>query len=95
MKRRNAGSTKRACVQAALSHICAGGARKSSRSLVEFRSRTVRPNGFCATASLFGIPIPSELINSLPFILTVVMLAGFVGAANPPKAAGVAYVKER
>ena len=45
--------------------------------------------------SIFGIPIPSELINSLPFILTVVMLAGFVGAANPPKAAGIAYVKER
>ena len=44
---------------------------------------------------IFGIPIPSELINSLPYILTVVMLAGFIGAANPPKAAGVAYVKER
>ena len=46
-------------------------------------------------ANFFGIPIPSELINSLPYILTVVMLAGFIGAANPPKAAGVAYVKER
>jgi len=44
------------CVRAALSHICAGGARKSSRSLVEFRGRTVRSNGFCGTASLFGIP---------------------------------------
>ncbi len=39
--------------------------------------------------------VPSELISALPFILTVFMLAGFVGAANPPRAAGVPYLKER
>ncbi|CAM5772361.1 ABC transporter permease [Labrys miyagiensis] len=42
-----------------------------------------------------GMLVPSELISSLPFILTVFMLAGFVGAANPPKAAGIPYLKER
>nr|WP_307437282.1 ABC transporter permease [Labrys monachus] len=39
--------------------------------------------------------VPSELISSLPYILTVLMLAGFVGAANPPRAAGMPYLKER
>lgn len=42
-----------------------------------------------------GMRVPSELISALPFILTVFMLAGFVGAAHPPKAAGVPYLKER
>jgi general nucleoside transport system permease protein len=39
--------------------------------------------------------IPSELVDAMPYILTVLMLAGFVGTAHPPKAAGVPYVKER
>ena len=45
--------------------------------------------------SLFGMEVPSEAINTLPYVLTVIMLAGFVGAANPPKAAGLPYLKER
>ena len=44
---------------------------------------------------LFGIKVPSQLINALPYILTVVLLAGFIGKAIPPKAGGVPYVKER
>jgi len=28
-------------------------------------------------------------------VLTCVLLAGFIGVANPPKAGGVPYVKER
>ncbi|MBB5223399.1 simple sugar transport system permease protein [Amaricoccus macauensis] len=35
------------------------------------------------------------LESSLPYILTVVILAGFVGKATPPAAGGVPYVKER
>jgi ABC-type uncharacterized transport system permease subunit len=31
----------------------------------------------------------------LPYILTVVLLAGFIGSANPPRASGIPYVKER
>ncbi|MDP3895780.1 MAG: ABC transporter permease [Mesorhizobium sp.] len=42
-----------------------------------------------------GQKIPVQLINALPFILTVILLAGFIGKAIPPKAGGVAYVKER
>jgi len=39
--------------------------------------------------------IPVQFIQALPFVLTVVLLAGFIGRAIPPKADGVPYVKER
>ena len=39
--------------------------------------------------------VPVQLMQALPYILTVVLLAGFIGKAIPPKAGGVAYVKER
>jgi simple sugar transport system permease protein len=39
--------------------------------------------------------IPVQLIQALPYILTVVLLAGFIGRAIAPKAIGVPYVKER
>ena len=42
-----------------------------------------------------GFDVPVTFIKALPYILTVVMLAGFVGRATPPKAGGVPYVKER
>ncbi|CUJ02428.1 ABC transporter permease [Cognatishimia activa] len=44
---------------------------------------------------LAGIVIPVQLMEALPFILTVVILAGFVGRAIPPRAGGEPYVKER
>ena len=34
-------------------------------------------------------------IDALPFILVVLLLAGFVGTAIPPRASGIPYVKER
>jgi len=39
--------------------------------------------------------IPVQFIQALPFVLTVVLLAGFIGRAIPPKTDGVPYVKER
>lgn len=39
--------------------------------------------------------VPVQLIEALPYLLTVILLAGFIGKANPPKAIGVPYVKER
>ncbi len=39
--------------------------------------------------------VPVQLIQALPYILTVVLLAGFIGKAIPPKAGGVPYTKER
>ena len=39
--------------------------------------------------------VPVQLMQALPYILTVILLAGFIGKAIPPKAGGAAYVKER
>ena len=39
--------------------------------------------------------IPVQFMQALPYILTVVILAGFVGKAIPPRAGGSPYVKER
>src|SRR3546814_13018953 len=33
-------------------------------------------------------PIPVQLIQALPYVLTVVLLAGFIGRAVAPKASG-------
>ncbi|WP_342359804.1 ABC transporter permease [Terrarubrum flagellatum] len=47
-----------------------------------------------ATLPLIG-QAPVQAIQALPYLLTVVLLAGFIGRAIPPKAGGVPYVKER
>lgn len=39
--------------------------------------------------------VPVQLIQALPYILTVVLLAGFIGRAVAPKAIGVPFSKER
>ena len=39
--------------------------------------------------------VPVQLVQALPYILVCVLLAGFIGRAVPPKAAGLPYVKER
>ena len=42
-----------------------------------------------------GIEVPVQAIQALPYVLTVVLLAGFIGKAVGPKAGGVPYTKER
>jgi simple sugar transport system permease protein len=41
----------------------------------------------------FKVPVPA--LDALPYVLTVIVLAGFVGKAIPPRAGGQPYVKER
>lgn len=41
------------------------------------------------------VNIPVQFIQMIPYILTLVVLAGFIGRAIPPKAIGTPYVKER
>ena len=45
--------------------------------------------------SIGGVDLPVQLMQALPYVLTVVILAGFVGKAIPPRAGGEPYVKER
>jgi ABC-type uncharacterized transport system permease subunit len=50
---------------------------------------------------LQGVPlplvgtVPTQAIQALPYLLTILLLAGFVGRAVAPKAIGTPYVKER
>jgi simple sugar transport system permease protein len=44
---------------------------------------------------IFGVTVPVQAIQALPYVLTVILLAGFIGKAVGPKAGGVPYTKER
>jgi simple sugar transport system permease protein len=39
--------------------------------------------------------VPVQAIQALPYLLTVILLAGFIGRTIAPKALGLPYVKER
>jgi simple sugar transport system permease protein len=43
---------------------------------------------------LVGV-VPVQLIQAIPYVLTVALLAGFVGRTVAPRAIGVPYVKDR
>ena len=44
---------------------------------------------------IWSFSLPVQFMQALPYILTVIILAGFVGKAIPPKAGGEPYIKER
>jgi simple sugar transport system permease protein len=41
-----------------------------------------------------ALDIPHQFIGMLPYLLTIIVLAGFVGRARPPAAEGIPYEKE-
>lgn len=47
------------------------------------------------TINIGDFVIPGQFTQALPYILTVIILAGFIGKAIPPRAGGTPYVKER
>jgi general nucleoside transport system permease protein len=51
----------------------------------------LRMQGF----KIAGVEIPVQFINMLPYVMTVVLLAGFIGKSIPPKASGTPYSKDR
>ena len=44
--------------------------------------------------SLLGSLIPSTLMSTAPYIITMIVLAGFVGKGHVPAADGIPYTKE-
>jgi ABC-type uncharacterized transport system permease subunit len=42
-----------------------------------------------------GEDIPIQFIQMVPYVLTIVVLAGFIGHSRPPRALGRPYEKER
>ncbi len=55
----------------------------------------IRMQGVVLPAALGGGEVPVQVIQALPYLLTVILLAGFIGHALAPKALGRPYVKER
>jgi simple sugar transport system permease protein len=45
-------------------------------------------------AQINGEPIPTQFIEMIPYILTIIVLAGFIGLSRAPKALGIPYNKE-
>jgi general nucleoside transport system permease protein len=43
----------------------------------------------------FGKDIPVQFIQMVPYVLTIVVLAGFIGSSRPPRALGIPYQKEK
>jgi simple sugar transport system permease protein len=41
-----------------------------------------------------GDDIPVQFIQMVPYILTIIVLAGFIGSSRPPRALGIPYQKE-
>jgi simple sugar transport system permease protein len=56
---------------------------------------SIRLQGVALPASLGGGQVPVQFIQAMPYVLTVVLLAGFIGQAIAPRALGRPYVKER
>ena len=42
-----------------------------------------------------GDDIPVQFVQMVPYVLTIVVLAGFIGSSRPPRALGIPYEKER
>lgn len=42
-----------------------------------------------------GEDIPVQFIQMVPYVLTIIVLAGFIGSSRPPQALGIPYEKER
>jgi general nucleoside transport system permease protein len=57
-----------------------------------FQALALRPD---VVEAVVQVKIPVPFLDALPYILTVAVLAGFVGKAIPPRAGGEPYVKER
>jgi len=42
-----------------------------------------------------GDDIPVQFIQMVPYVVTIVVLAGFIGSSRPPRALGIPYQKEK
>ena len=57
-----------------------------------FQALALRPD---VVEAVVQVKVPVPFLDALPYVLTVLVLAGFVGKAIPPRAGGESYVKER
>jgi ABC-type uncharacterized transport system permease subunit len=57
-----------------------------------FQALALRPD---VVEAVVRVKVPVPFLDALPYLLTVIVLAGFIGKAIPPRAGGEPYVKER
>jgi general nucleoside transport system permease protein len=57
-----------------------------------FQALALRPD---VVENVLSFKVPVPVLDALPYALTVIVLAGLVGKAIPPRAGGEPYVKER
>ena len=75
--------------------------------LAELISAESEQNGHLIAALLFGVAeaiptamqlqginVPFQIVGLLPYVLTIVVVAGAVGRATPPAADGIPYVRQ-
>ncbi|MGB9692736.1 MAG: ABC transporter permease [Candidatus Sumerlaeaceae bacterium] len=76
---------------AAVACLIFGGAETLQNQL-----QILRQGGSAASTWLGAVAghIPTQAIQALPYLLTIVVIAGFIGRATPPAADGVPYEKE-
>jgi len=43
------------------------------------------------TLQISGADIPTQLIQMLPYLITILVLIGFIGKTKPPAADGIPY----
>lgn len=51
--------------------------------------------GYFARLAIPAVEIPVQFIQMIPYLVTIVVLAGFIGQSRAPRALGIPYEKER
>ncbi|HXM48247.1 MAG TPA: hypothetical protein VN956_10280, partial [Pyrinomonadaceae bacterium] len=50
---------------------------------------------YASTRGIQNLEVPVQFIQMIPYIVTIVVLAGFIGQSRAPRALGTPYQKER
>lgn len=78
-------------VGAAAACLIFGGAEALQNQLQILRQGATAETSWLGT---IASQVPTQAIQAIPYVLTIVVIAGFIGRATPPAADGIPYEKE-